>query len=73
MYKIHIHVCIWFFAHSGKHMSEVASALTALGHIYTATGDLKAALRSHKKCFQLVRELADQLAEAREIGKFKAN
>ncbi|KAH9419028.1 Tetratricopeptide repeat protein 28 [Dermatophagoides pteronyssinus] len=52
-----------------KHNDQAALALTSLGHVYSAIGDLKNALSSHQQCLQIIRQLGgDPLAEAREIG-----
>ncbi|KAH9507040.1 Tetratricopeptide repeat protein 28 [Dermatophagoides farinae] len=52
-----------------KHSEQAALALTSLGHVYSAIGDLKNALSSHQQCLQIIRQLGgDPLAEAREIG-----
>ncbi|XP_075590272.1 uncharacterized protein LOC124497851 [Dermatophagoides farinae] len=52
-----------------KHSEQAALALTSLGHVYSAIGDLKNALSSHQQCLQIIKQLGgDPLAEAREIG-----
>ncbi|GBP96131.1 Tetratricopeptide repeat protein 28 [Eumeta japonica] len=48
-----------------------ASALTSLGHVYTAIGDYPNALASHKQCVQLVKQMGAKLQEAREIETSK--
>lgn len=53
-----------------KDTQAAATALTSLGHVYTATGDYSNALASHKQCVQLVKQMGDRLQEAREIGIF---
>lgn len=46
-----------------------ATALSNLGHVYTAVGDYPNALASHKQCVLLVKQSGDKLWEAREIGE----
>lgn len=55
-----------------KDTQAAASALTSLGHVYTAIGDYPNALASHKQCVQLVKQMGDRLQEAREIGNVGA-
>lgn len=56
-----------------KDAQAAASALTSLGHVYTAIGDLPNALNAHKQCVQLVKQIGDlSLQEAREIGNVGA-
>ncbi|CAB0037124.1 unnamed protein product [Trichogramma brassicae] len=56
-----------------KDGQAAAAALTSLGHVYTAIGDLPNALASHKQAVQLVKQQAnDKLQEAREIGNVGA-
>lgn len=52
-----------------KLRSTAATALSNLGHVYTAIGDYPNALASHKQCVLLVKQSSDKLWEAREIGK----
>ena len=45
-----------------KDSHAAASALTSLGHVYTAIGDYQNALASHKQCVEMVRtQLNDKL------------
>lgn len=55
-----------------KDSQAAASALTSLGHVYTAIADYSNALASHKQCVQLVKQMGDRLQEAREIGNVGA-
>ena len=55
-----------------EHTLQAALALTSLGHVYSSIGDLNNSLASHKHCLKLVRQIGDQLAEAREIGNVGA-
>jgi len=52
-----------------KLSSTASTALSNLGHVYTAIGDYPNALASHKQCVLLVKQSTDKLWEAREIGK----
>ncbi|KAJ8260857.1 hypothetical protein COCON_G00165800 [Conger conger] len=49
-----------------------SSALSSLGHVYTAIGDYPNALASHKQCVILAKQSKDQLSEARELGNMGA-
>uniref|UniRef100_A0A673K3A1 Tetratricopeptide repeat protein 28 n=1 Tax=Sinocyclocheilus rhinocerous TaxID=307959 RepID=A0A673K3A1_9TELE len=49
-----------------------SSALSSLGHVYTAIGDYPNALASHKQCVLLAKQSKDQLSEARELGNMGA-
>lgn len=50
-----------------KDSHAAASALTSLGHVYTAISDYPNALASHKQCVNLVKQMNDRLQEARYI------
>ncbi|XP_016369164.1 tetratricopeptide repeat protein 28-like [Sinocyclocheilus rhinocerous] len=52
--------------------SAASSALSSLGHVYTAIGDYPNALASHKQCVLLAKQSKDQLSEARELGNMGA-
>ena len=43
-----------------------------LGHVYTAVCDYPNALASHKQCTELVKQLGNELQEAREMGNVGA-
>lgn len=60
MYVVHV----WFQAAS--------SALSSLGHVYTAIGDYPNALASHKQCVLLARQSQCKLSEARQLGNMGA-
>ncbi|CAD7674271.1 unnamed protein product [Nyctereutes procyonoides] len=49
-----------------------SSALSSLGHVYTAIGDYPNALASHKQCVLLAKQSKDELSEARELGNMGA-
>lgn len=49
-----------------------SSALSSLGHVYTAIGDYPNALASHKQCVLLAKQGKDDLSEARELGNMGA-
>ncbi|XP_074640463.1 tetratricopeptide repeat protein 28-like isoform X2 [Tubulanus polymorphus] len=55
-----------------KDHQTAASALSSLGHVYTAVGDYPNALACHKQCVLLVKRSNNKLTEAREIGNVGA-
>uniref|UniRef100_A0A8B9GZS1 Tetratricopeptide repeat protein 28 n=1 Tax=Astyanax mexicanus TaxID=7994 RepID=A0A8B9GZS1_ASTMX len=55
-----------------RRWAAASSALSSLGHVYTAIGDYPNALASHKQCVLLAKQSKDQLAEARELGNMGA-
>ncbi|KAJ8332251.1 hypothetical protein SKAU_G00427960 [Synaphobranchus kaupii] len=56
----------------GSENAAASSALSSLGHVYTAIGDFPNALASHKQCVILAKQCKDQLSEARELGNMGA-
>ncbi|KAA0704261.1 Tetratricopeptide repeat protein 28 [Triplophysa tibetana] len=62
---MHCFIYIFFF-------QAASSALSSLGHVYTAIGDYPNALASHKQCVLLAKQSKDQLSEARELGNMGA-
>ena len=62
-----------------KDSQAAASALTSLGHVYTAIGDYQNALASHKQCVDMVRtQINDKLqvnilSSSTENVKFELN
>ncbi|TSM28109.1 Tetratricopeptide repeat protein 28 [Bagarius yarrelli] len=61
--------CVFTFYRT---FTAASSALSSLGHVYTAIGDYPNALASHKQCALLAKQRKDQLAEARELGNMGA-
>uniref|UniRef100_A0A8C9KB75 Tetratricopeptide repeat protein 28 n=1 Tax=Panthera tigris altaica TaxID=74533 RepID=A0A8C9KB75_PANTA len=57
---------------TGSCREEASSALSSLGHVYTAIGDYPNALASHKQCVLLAKQSKDELSEARELGNMGA-
>ncbi|XP_030913276.1 tetratricopeptide repeat protein 28 isoform X1 [Geospiza fortis] len=55
-----------------KDREAASSALSSLGHVYTAIGDYPNALASHKQCVLLAKQSKDELSEARELGNMGA-
>jgi len=55
-------------AMKGKYTDEASFALSALGHVYAAMGDLPNSLASHRQCLQLVRQTGDVSKECSETG-----
>ncbi|KFV42023.1 Tetratricopeptide repeat protein 28, partial [Gavia stellata] len=53
-------------------LQAASSALSSLGHVYTAIGDYPNALASHKQCVLLAKQSKDELSEARELGNMGA-
>lgn len=53
-------------------LQAASSALSSLGHVYTAIGDYPNALASHKQCVLLAKQSRDELSEARELGNMGA-
>ena len=56
-----------------KQHDTASSALSSLGHVYTAIGDYPNALSSHKQCVIALNQVGDPLRKAREIGENEKN
>lgn len=56
----------------GSSPQAASSALSSLGHVYTAIGDYPNALASHKQCVLLAKQGKEELSEARELGNMGA-